>query len=86
MPQVALNEQKIVFKYQGQNKHLNSLTTKQKNGHFPLLPDIQKGAALLDSSQASLACPSDNSSIVTKVGMEHWWNYAERRRTKNLWY
>jgi hypothetical protein len=39
---------------------------------------------LFDGSQISPACPSDNSSIHLKSGMERWWKIEKlKKRGKN---
>ena len=41
----------------------------------PVPPTFRKGCALSGDSQASRACPSDQtSSIKMKMSMECWWN------------
>ena len=37
-----------------------------------------KNPCLFEGSQASPACPSDNSSVKMKLGVERWWNGTAR--------
>ena len=36
------------------------------------------GYPMFDGSQASVACPADNSSIKMKMSVEHWWKDTDR--------
>ena len=45
----------------------------------PVLPTFRKGCALCEDSQASRACPSDQTM---KIGMECWWNVTDRGKLK----
>jgi hypothetical protein len=40
-------------------------------------PGIRKSIAFFENSQALPICPSDNSSIKTKMSVEHWRNDTE---------
>ena len=46
---------------------------------YPVLPDIRKSIVLFEVYQSPPACPSDNSNIRVKMGVEQWWSYTERR-------
>jgi hypothetical protein len=39
--------------------------------------------ALFEGSHASLACPSDNSSIKMNMRMEYWWTNTNGGKPKN---
>jgi hypothetical protein len=38
----------------------------------------KKSTALLEDSQASSICPSQQSGIKMQMSAEHWWNDADR--------
>ena len=44
---------------------------------YPLLPDFRNQIDF-EGPQASPVCPSGNSNLLMKTGMEHWWNDTGR--------
>ena len=47
-----------------------------------VLPSTRQSTALFDGSQISPACPSDNSGINLKMGMERWRKAEEPKNGK----
>ena len=47
-----------------------------------MLLGIRQSIDFFESSQSFPVCPSENSSIKMKNGMEHWWNDTDRGETE----
>ena len=50
----------------------------------PILPISERSLPCHEGSQASPACPSDNSSIKVEMSIERWWNDVDRGNLSTL--